>query len=273
MHQEFPTTDPVVLRTDLGSADLTVISTDGPTTVDITGPDDEVALVEVSQVGREIRISRPKATKFGFVGRRQSVHVTVALPPGSPTELRSSSGDITAEAPLGESAVRTGSGDVRLTQATGLDIETGSGDQEIGRVSGELRCRAGSGDVVVAQVDGSMSVTTGSGSVSIRTLGGDLEARVGSGDLDLGDPREGTSLTLASGSGDMLVRRLGAARLEVMSGSGDVELGVAQGLPVWVDLAGDVDNRLSPRGSAQEGQPHALIRGRCGSGSVILREV
>ena len=114
-------------------------------------------------------------------------------------EVRTASGDVRLEQVLGRSVVQTASGDVTITDTAECDIRTASGDIEVHRVRSEAQLHSTSGEI---RVDGA---------------GNDLSAR--------------------SVSGDVRVTDAAAGRVELITVSGDVEIGVRAGTLAAIDLS------------------------------------
>jgi DUF4097 and DUF4098 domain-containing protein YvlB len=79
---------------------------------------------------------------------------------------------------------------------------------------------------------------------------------------------------MSTGSGDLQVRRASPGRLLAKGASGDIEIGVPPGLPVWTDLStlsGSVVSDLEPLGPPAEGDDSLAIRARTVSGDISLR--
>lgn len=162
---------------------------------------------------------------------------------------------VTVFAPAGSRLrVRTGSGDVTVTGSAGeSDIRTGSGDLSLGTVDGRARLRTGSGAVTVSAATGLADIKAGSGDIRIGELTGDLRVRSGSGDVDVTDARSG-SLELATGSGQLTVA--------VHPGVG-AELDLSSG-------SGRARSELTVETAAPERRPALRVRGRTGSGDVLV---
>jgi hypothetical protein len=155
---------------------------------------------------------------------------------------------------------RSGSGDLEVGDLTGpVDVSTGSGDIRIGNTSKAVVVRTGSGSIDVHGAE-SVVASTGSGNVAAASVKGNIEARSGSGDITVSQTAEG-STQISTGSGDINVT---GARgpLRVRAASGDVSV---EGVPAaqW-DLSassGDVRMRL-PGDAAFDLDLHS------GSGSI-----
>jgi hypothetical protein len=144
---------------------------------------------------------------------------------------------------------QNGSGDIRLTDVSEVDVKVGSGDISVDGATGAVRAETGSGDVTVSGVPGTVWAHTGSGSIEGRDLGaGEVQAEAASGDITLtlrtaGSVRANASsgnVTLAvpagsyrvqaqadSGSTNVAVQNDPAAKisLEARTGSGDITIG------------------------------------------------
>lgn len=113
-------------------------------------------------------------------------------------EVRTASGDVRLEQVLGRSVVQTASGDVTIADTAECDVRTASGDIEVRRVRTEAQLHSTSGEI---RVDGA---------------GDDLSARTVSGDVRVADAAPG--------------------RVELITVSGDVEVGVHPGTLAAIDL-------------------------------------
>ncbi len=182
------------------------------------------------------------------------IAVTVSAPPGSRLAARAGSGDVTVTGSAGWTAVRTGSGDVRVTAVNGeADITTGSGDVELGPISGRARIRTGSGTVALARAGGPTEIKASSGEVTVGEVDADLGVRTGSGEVRVADARSG--------------------QLDLTTGSGGLRIGVHPGVGAELDLSsgsGKASSDLEVRSVAPETAPMLRVRGRTGSGDVLV---
>lgn len=180
--------------------------------------------------------------------------VTVSAPRGSRLAARAGSGDVRVSGTAGWTALRTGSGAVTVAAVDGeADVTTGSGDVELGAISGRARVRTGSGAVTVARAGGPTDIKANSGDVAVGEVHGDLGVRTGSGELSVTDARAG--------------------RLDLTTGSGGIRIGVHVGVGAELDLAsgsGRARSDLAVSGSAPERPPALHVRGRTGSGDVLV---
>jgi DUF4097 and DUF4098 domain-containing protein YvlB len=270
---EFETPETVDLYVELGKGSLNVTAADTTTTtVEVTGRDAE--LVEVRQDGRQISVVSPKGNR-GLFGGEPSYVVTIDLPTRSNAVVKTGSADIAFDGVFGMGQLKSGSGDCRLDTFDGpLLVETGSGDIVLSRAGAELRVKSGSGDVDVAHAEHALAVSTGSGDVEIGSTHGQAVIKTGSGDLEIAHAGDGVSMS--TGSGDMKIGSATKGKFSAKGASGDVQIGVPAGIPVWTDLttvSGTIHSDLRGAGQPEPGQDYIELRAKTVSGDIQLHEV
>jgi DUF4097 and DUF4098 domain-containing protein YvlB len=166
---------------------------------------------EIAQLGDMITV-RPRS---GW--RSRSSRVLVEAPAGSHADIRTASADVSLAGMLGQTRLRTASGDLRAEAVSELDVSSASGDVRVESIAAGASTAAVSGDVHYGEVVGRVSVTTASGDVRIRHA--------------LGDVRIGTT------SGDVRVERCDGSEISVKCVSGDVEIGLPAGIRVEPDIS------------------------------------
>jgi len=211
--------------------------------------------VELTERGDvcEVVVDAPKRW-IGF-GRGASIGVRVTCPEGTRLEVSTASADVRTKGRLGEIDAKTASGDL------GLDI-----------VDGDLRVATASGDVLVTEIGGSATVKSASGDVDVRLGRGPLSINLASGDVRVARALAGVSL--GSASGDLEIGSVESGEIRVQSVSGDVRVGVREGLRVWIDassVSGSISSDLPPEdGPPAEGTAALEIRARTVSGDVRI---
>ncbi len=159
------------------------------------------------------------------------VSFSARVPPGQRLHAESGSGGIKVKGALGDCALVTAFGDVKVfgvrgdsvrartssgsvqvedVEAQRIDIETAFGDVRIERARGDLAVEAGSGDVVlVGFAKGVCDLETGFGNIDARGSFLDLTAKTSSGRVDiLAEPGSEVARpwSLQSSFGDVEVR-------------------------------------------------------------------
>ncbi|GAB2444873.1 DUF4097 family beta strand repeat-containing protein [Streptosporangium sandarakinum] len=224
-----------------------------------------------------------------MLGRRASVDVLVALPAGSAVALDAASADVRASGPLGDVAVGSASGDVRIERCARLDVRTASGDVTCDVIGAEAGVQTSSGDIRLRELRGEAEITTSSGDVRLGAAHGDTTVRSGSGDITVetsaasfrtrstsGEVTVGTAGDLVevhSSSGDVEVGAVTRGRVSVDSVSGDVRIGVADGVSAWLDVStvsGDLRSGLEEADRPGDEAPRTEIRVKTVSGDISL---
>jgi DUF4097 and DUF4098 domain-containing protein YvlB len=239
------------IRIDIGSGLVEIgANADGEgtaVTVEVdSGPEEDV-VVEV--VDGELIVEGPRNVRRG-----PEIQVRIATSAVLDARVKTGSGDITADVPLGSARLATGSGDVRLT-----------------RVENELGVNTGSGDVKAERVAG---LSTGSGDVTIGDAAGPTSVKVGSGDITIERIRDHSVAT--SGSGDVKVEIADGPSVQAETARGDVQIGVPDGLPTYLDLktvTGRIRCDLEPGQKPAEGDRALMLRARTVSGDITVVKV
>jgi putative adhesin len=257
----FETPAAVLLELRIGSGRIHVNAAKetAETIVHVTGerdPDEvEVETDELPDGGRRIRVEQRGS---GLFRRGRNLDVRVVAPPGVVIEAETGSADLEARGSVGGLTFRAGSGDVAFEVIDGrLSVKAGSGDVAGKRVGGDASVATASGNVALARVDGSLILRTASGDVAVGGAGRDVRVTTASGDVEIG--------TVARG--EATVRAV----------SGDVNIGVASGTAVWMDLSsvtGAATSELEQTdGATGSGAPALELRVATVSGDVRVQRV
>jgi DUF4097 and DUF4098 domain-containing protein YvlB len=110
-----------------------------------------------------------------------------------------------------------------------------------------------SGDVLLPRVGGDVSVNTVSGDVHVGEAGGSVKSKTVSGDLRLDSVRRGD--------------------LRLMSVSGDMRIGIAQGVKLWMDVtsvSGQMVSELDASDGGGSPDVELRIEARSTSGDIRL---
>jgi DUF4097 and DUF4098 domain-containing protein YvlB len=267
----FDTPHPVRLYAEIGRGEVRCRATGtAVTTVEVGGP--VADQVSVTYEGDEVTVVAPRQ-RTGFFGGEAEVVLDITLPAGSDAMVKTGSADIELIGEYAGCVLRSGSGEVDVDTLTAPgQVETGSGDVRIRVCHAELRVKSGSGDVRIGHAEAGAAISTGSGDIRVDTAHGPTAAKTGSGDLVVGDAHGDVSL--ATASGDLLVDTARRGRITMQSASGDVQVGVPAGLPVWTDvstLTGELVSTLPPTGEPENGADYLELRAKTVSGDIALR--
>jgi DUF4097 and DUF4098 domain-containing protein YvlB len=195
-----------------------------------------------------------------------SVNYEITVPVDTNVRSHSGSGNQTMESIHGNVDLQTGSGDIKLSRVTGeIHLQTGSGNVRALDIAGPVRGGAGSGDLELQEIaSGDIDLHTGSGNISVRGLQGALRAGAGSGDISA----EGTQAgpwEIRTGSGNVRVRLPANAAFDadISTSSGKLDVDA----PVTMTVEGRVeDTRKRIAGKVRGGGPQLTLR--TGSGDI-----
>ena len=213
------------------------------------GQEEFLTAVQVRQERDGLRISFPPKTF-----RHTNAHLRLGVPPGLEYVIKVGAADVSVGAEIGRSRIMTGSGDISIDRARDLVASTGSGDVSVGELDGtEARLSSGSGDISVGEVNCPVMAKSGSGEVNVkRVRTAHVQAGSGSGDI-----------TVAATSGSVDLR----------TASGSLTIGVADGLPAWLDLdsaSGEVRIALESTHQPAPGEAYVSIRATTASGDIAV---
>jgi len=183
--------------------------------------------------------------------RGATIDVEVHLPTGADLSLDTGYGDIVVSGVSGQTAAKTGAGNIDLPEAARVTLHSGAGNISVGRIGGG-------------------TLRTGAGDIGIERTGGDTELNAGSGDVTILDAVG--AVRIHTGAGDVNAR-LSEGRIDVRSGMGDILVRVPTGVAVWQELTtgmGEVRSRIAPLGEPEPGEPFLSVTARSGAGDVTL---
>jgi DUF4097 and DUF4098 domain-containing protein YvlB len=183
------------------------------------------------------------------------VSVRVTCPNGSTLECDTASADVFATGTLGDTRIRTA-----------------SGDSQLALIEGVLESKGASGDVHVARVTGPATVNTVSGDVHVGEALSGLDVNSVSGDVHTGEITG--DLIVKSVSGDHRIRAAGPGQIDLKAVSGDVQVAIRRGLRVRLDVnsvSGSIGSELDVGETPTSGdRPEAALRVRTVSGDVKI---
>lgn len=195
-----------------------------------------------------------------------SIDYEITVPENTAVRAHTGSGDQLVEGLKGNIDLESGSGDMKLARLTGeLHFQTGSGNVRGNELAGPLRAKAGSGDIEIEETgQGDVDIRTGSGNITVKGVNGGFRAEAGSGDIrGQGSPKNLWSIRTGSGNVNLNVPSDAAFDVDISSSSGSVTLGH----PVTTTVQGRVqESRKSVVGKVRGGGPAISVH--TGSGDI-----
>jgi len=197
-----------------------------------------------------------------------SIDYEITVPEDTAIRAHTGSGDQVVEGLKGNIDLESGSGDMKLARLTGeMHFQTGSGDVRGRELSGPMRAKAGSGDIDLEETGaGDVEIRTGSGNITVNGINGGFHAEAGSGDIHgQGMPKNLWSVRTGSGNVTLRVPSDAAFDVDISSSSGSVTLGH----PVVTTVQGRVqESRKSVVGKVRGGGPTISVHTGSGNANV-----
>ena len=273
----FDTPSPLQLVVSNHAGRVSVEAADvAESTVELTplDADAEQAIAEAVVEHRHdhLVVHLPRGRSGLFRNRAAKVAVDIRVPTGSSMRAKLHSADVTTRGALDDVHIELGSGDAVIDTVTGsARVESGSGDFQLQRCDGDLNATLGSGDVNVETVRGRVQTRAGSGDVTIGNACGVVTAGSGSGDIVVRTSEAGVSAR--TGSGDVRIGEAQAGEVRAGTASGDVDVAVASGTAVWLDLntiSGDVRNALDAIAGPEDSDRQLKLQVKTASGDISV---
>lgn len=274
----FPTPAPIEASLDLAVADVSVAASERTDTVVEVRPrnpadDRDVQAAEQTKVELAdgvLTVRMPKKQLYLF-GKPGAVDIAVALPEGSRLRVRTALGSVRCTGQLGDTHIRSATGDLGLEHAGACDIGTGSGRIVLDSADGNARIRTSSGTVDVGHVRGNAVVKNSSGDSRIGRVDGTLQASNASGHIAVG--HAGSDVTASTAMGNVRLEHVVAGTVEVKTAAGDLHVGIAAGTAAWLDLHtsfGNVRNALDEAAGPGSGERRVEIKARTAMGDIDI---
>jgi DUF4097 and DUF4098 domain-containing protein YvlB len=239
MERTFETPGPVRLYVENEVGTVTITARETTTTEvslvpDTPGAEELVERATVEQRKDTVIVKLPRLHGMRFL-RRNGVTIRIVLPEGSSVTAVTGSADVDVTGLLGAADLKSASGDLTTDDVTKeVRAKTASGDVTVGSVGGELRMSTASGCLRCSRVGGRATFSAASGDVEIGSAGDRVDVQATSGQVRLGELEHGARVINVSG--DVRVLALSEGSLQVRSVSGDVAVGVSEGVELHVDV-------------------------------------
>ncbi|MFI0453447.1 DUF4097 family beta strand repeat-containing protein [Actinomadura sp. 6N118] len=193
----------------------------------------EQTIVEFSN-GR-LLVKGPKPKALGHLRSwRGSIDVTVELPAASRLEAEGAA-DFIATGPLGQTVVRSSTGDIRLEETGPLEAKASIGEISVDRVTGLAELTASTGAIRIGTIGGPSTVKNSTGAIVLGEVTGDVQLKTGTGDVTIGRVLAG-GLTARVAHGRIRIDAAVSGTLHIEGGHGKVDVGIAEGTAAWLDL-------------------------------------
>jgi hypothetical protein len=278
--QTFETPSPIAVDLEIGVGNIRIEASDrADTTVEVRPTDPskpgDVRAAEqtsVDLVAGRLGIDGPRGWRQWRSNRGDSVDVVVELPSGSRLEAEVGMAAFRTAGRLGNTHVKVGVGDVYLEETGALNLKTGAGDVDADHVAGQAEIVTGSGAVRVGAIDATAWVKNSNGETWIGRVAGDVNVRAANGAITI--DRADADVVAKTANGPVLLREVGRGSVVAESSFGDLEVGVREGVPAWLDLRtkfGHVRNELETTERPPSGEVTVEVHAHTSMGDIAIR--
>ncbi len=275
----FDTPDPIAVDLEVGVGDVRIEASDRVDTTVGVRPSDpakpaDVRAAEQTRVeyaNGHLTVKGPSGWRQWVSHRGDSIDVAISLPAGSRLQAEVGVAALRATGRLGEFRAKVGVGDVSLEEVGALNLKTGAGDVTVDRVAGRAEVVTGSGGVRIGRIEGTAWVKNSNGDTWIGEAGGDARASTASGTITI--DRAGAGVVAKSAHGRVHLGEVAHGTAVAESALGDLEIGVRDGVPAWLDLHtkfGRVRNELDASERPASGEDSVEVRAHTSMGDIVI---
>ena len=277
----FETLTPIAVTLELGVGDIRLTASDRADTIVEVRPTDpgneaHVAAAEQTRVeygGGRLLVKGPSGWRQWLPRRgHESIDVEIALPVGSRLHVDVGVASLLAVGRLGDCGGKVGVGDVQLDETEALNLKTGAGDITVERVDGDSELVTGSGAVRIGTVHGSAWVKNSNGETSVDAVTGDVHVNAANGLIFIG--RADADVVAKTANGRVSIGEVAHGTAVAQSAFGDLEVGIREGVPVWLDLRtkfGRVRNELDASSQPGDRSDAVEVHASTSMGDIAIR--
>jgi len=273
----YETPQPIDLAIELPYGRLTVVASDRPDTVVTVSPTSATSAADrrgadhtrVEFDGKRVVVEGPRP-RFSIIGPNESIDVRIEAPTGSRLTA-DIGGRVKTTGRLGATRVKGALGGVELDAVGDLWVRSGHGSLEVGSADGSAELTADHGRIRVGSIGGDAIVKSSHGAVTVGEIGGDVEAKLSYGELEIEKADGGVTAKTAYGS--IRIGQVSGGTVHVDSGYGQIDIGVAPGVAVWLDAAsreGRVRNELDGATAPADTEDSVAVRARTTFGDITV---
>jgi hypothetical protein len=275
----FETPEPISVTLEVGVGDIRVAAADRRDTVVDVRPSDPSKKADVD-AARQTRVEyangallvrSPKGWRQWMPrGGTESIDVRIELPSGSAVRGGAGVGALRCTGRIGECHYRTGVGELSLERAGTVELKAGAGAVTVEDVAGSAEIKT-AGEVRIGRVDGTASIRNANGDTWIGEVTGEARVRAANGAIVVDAARAAVDAKTANGN--VRIDDVSRGSVVAQSACGTIEVGVRDGVAVWLDLDtkyGTVRNDLEAGGRPQPAEETVEVHARTSMGDITI---
>jgi Putative adhesin len=271
----FATPGPIAATVVVAGARVRVTASDRTDTVVLVEPINDASREDVKVADK---------TKVDFAGgqlsvktttsgdKNGSVAITIDLPAGSSLVSYLAHSDVHADGSLGECELHMASGRVELDRINALQANIAGGEVTIGHIAERANIDGATFAMRINEVKDTVKFSSSGGQIWIGHASADLDLSSDGGGFDI--DRADSSVTATTGDGAIRIGRMTHGHAKLMSGSGNIEVGISEGTAANIDVnseRGSVHNSVSAQGNPDPSSHKVTVHARTRHGDIIIQ--
>lgn len=276
----FNTPEPVSVHVELGVGTIRLVASERSDTVVVVLPANPRSKADVEAAERtrveyedgRLTVKAPKGWRYYSPwGERESIEVEIAVPAGSRFEGEAALATLRSSGRLDDFRFETSAGEIHAEETGSAMIRTGAGNVNIERARGQAVISTGTGRLEVGRIDGSATVRNSNGDTWIGEVGGELLVSAANGKIAV--DRAESAVAVKSANGDIVLGAVESGDVVAQTACGRVAIGVANGVPAWLELqtkCGSVRNELQAASAPDPSEEAVKILARTGYGDITI---
>jgi hypothetical protein len=271
----FATPGPITATVVVAGAQVRVTASDRTDTVVLVEPIDKASQSDV-KVANKTKVDfadgqlSVKTTVSG--DKNGSVVITIDLPADSSLVAYLAHSHVRADGSFGECELHMASGRVQLDRINALQANIAAGEVAIGHIAGRASIDGAAFAMRIIEVKDTVKLSSSGGQTWIGHASADLDLSSGSGGFDI-DRADG-GVTAKTGDGAIRIGRLMRGQAELLNGSGNIEVGIAEGTAARVDAnseRGSVRNSVPAQENPETSGNMVTVHARTRHGDIIIQ--
>jgi len=271
----FATPEPIAATVEVAGARVRVTASDRTDTVVLVEPVNEASRSDAKVASKtKVDFARGQlSVKTTTPGDKSgSVAITIGLPAGSSLAAYLAYSSVQVDGPVSRCELQLASGQVQLDRIDALQANIASGEVAIGHIARRASIDGGGFVMRIGEAKGTVGLSSSGGQAWIGHASADLDLSSASGGFDIDRADGSVSATTASGA--IRIGRLTRGQAKLISGSGNIEVGISEATAARVDATserGSVHNSVASQERPATSDALVSVHARTRHGDIIIQ--
>ena len=195
----------------------------------------------------------------------------VEVPAGSALLAQTAGAEIRGKGVFGESKLQSAGGSIQLDRTGALNVAISNGTITVDHADGPVEIDGSSGSIRIGEIDGSAIFKSANCDIWVGQANRNLTLSTANGVITVDSAA--SDVTAKTAKGAVRVGRVRRGQINIMTASGDIEIGIGQGTAARVDAqskTGTVQNSLAPQDNPEKFAETVEVRTRTQSGDIKI---